>query len=125
MKILTIASLFLSISCFASEINIPASALLEAARVLVPQTGPYYSVIGTIKCTSINTGWGPGSSNCIINIKGVNAVIQQSDNIIDSVMEINPPTGPYYRFAGKFSATSIISEVPPYNVTETATIILK
>lgn len=125
MKILIAMSLLFSMSCFAAETKIPATTILEAARTLVPQTGPHYSVKGLLKCTSVNSGWGPATANCTININGAEAVVEKSQSIISTVMKVSPPKGPYYSFSVKFQATSISSEVPPYKVTETATVTLK
>jgi hypothetical protein len=126
MKFLTVTCLLLlSLSSFASDINVPATNILAAARSIVSQTGPHYAVKGLINCTLINSGWGPSTANCTIKIKGVEVQVEQPETIITSVMEVSPPTGPYYSFAGKFKAVSISSELPPYEVSETATVLLK
>jgi hypothetical protein len=128
MKTLTAALALSSLVSFSAmavvDVKVPAKDLVEAAQTLVPQNGPYYSVKGNISCTSINTGWGPATSNCEISIHNRKAIVENPDKIINATGK-TLRRGPYYTFKGTFTVTSETSEIPPYKVTQTARVVLK
>lgn len=125
MKIMILICGFISFSAFSAEVKVPAKNLLDAAKTIKYQTGPYYSAEGNIECVVINTGWSPATSRCEINLDGSTANVENPGTIINAVAKIKAPTGPHYRFVGKFKATSISSQIPPFKATQRAVIILK
>jgi hypothetical protein len=125
MKLFTLALVLLSFSAFAVEIKVPAAEILVAARTIVAQSGPAYTSAGTITCKVISTGWSPTTSSCEIKVKGKTAKLNNPSEVIDVVSKVKVPTGPFYNFSGRFKATSLSSEVPPYGVKETAVFTLK
>ncbi|MBY0412672.1 MAG: hypothetical protein K2Q18_00830 [Bdellovibrionales bacterium] len=125
MKKIALLLSLVSFGAMAAEFSVPATNVLEAARTLKPQNGPYYSVKGTIKCTSINTGWGPATSTCEISVNKRTAQVEDADKIINVVSSVVRRTGPYYSFKGSFVGTSESREFPPYGSKETVKITLK
>jgi hypothetical protein len=125
MKMLVLICGLISFSTYAAEIKVPAKNLLNAAKTIKYQTGPYYSANGDIKCTVINTGWSPATSTCEINIDGSTANVEKPESLIDAVAKFKAPTGPHYSFSGKFKASSVSSQVPPYKVSESAMVIFE
>lgn len=108
------------------KIRVPAKNLLIAARTIVPQSGPYYSVEGIIKCSIISHEFPPYGSDsyCEIIINDITAEVMKPQEILKKLMQIRPMTGPTYFFSGKVILVSITQEVPPYRRSETAEVIL-
>lgn len=125
MKMLVLICGLISFSSYSAEIKVPAKNLLNAAQTIKYQTGPYYSVNGDIECVYINSGWGPVTSSCEINIDGATANVEKPESLINAVAKFKVPTGPHYSFSGKFKASSLSAQMPPYKVTESATVILE
>lgn len=125
MKMFALFCGFISFSCYAAQITVPAKDVLTAARTIVAQTEPKYSVKGTITCSAINSGWGPATSTCEISIKGATAIVENPNDIIDVVATVKIPTGPGYSFSGTFVAYTETVKAPPYNMVGVAKITLK
>ena len=129
-KYLGLAFAFLLISsglCKASE-AIPAKDILEAARIIKPATGPFYSVEGVLKCSLVASEVPPYHTEHFCSIT-VDERVQELANpeAILSVLtsKVKPMTGPVYLFQGKFKATAISREFPPYGADEQATVFYK
>lgn len=123
MKIMSLMMLFASSQAFASTVvSVPARDLLDAARKIVPQTGPAYRVSGNLVCQAIASQLPPYQDrmSCTIEVEGVRAKVKNPQLILNELMAAQERTGPAYRVQGKFEAQSIGSELPPYSVTESA-----
>jgi len=125
-----VLGLTLSTIVYAAEsfrtLSVPAKDLLEATRKIKSQTGPRYSVEGTLKCSQISREVPPYSVNskCLVTVSGSTETVANPEKLIQALKKTKPMTGPAYSFKAKFSGTSISQEVPPYSVTESVDVIL-
>jgi hypothetical protein len=106
---------------------IPASQILAAARELLPPTGPAYVVQGDLNCTQVVSEIPPYAtdSSCSVTIDRRSAAVRNPQEILEVLgSKVKPITGPVYSFSGKFRATSITSEMPPFPTTEDAEVLV-
>lgn len=131
MKILNLIAVLVlctPLAAFSKEpikLRIPAKDILKASREITPQTGPGYSVEGTLECLVVSQEFPPYSVNskCEIIVDGVRANIENPEKLIGVLQSVKPMTGPVYSFTSTFKAISISQEVPPYKTTERAEVL--
>ncbi len=105
--------------------ELPADALLSAAKGLVAQTGPAYSQIADLQCIQTSGEVPPykTTASCTLGVNGKSATLSQVSDVMGVLItKIKPTTGPHYSFKGKVLLSSLSSEVPPYKATQSAKI---
>ena len=103
-------------------IVLPAKDLLAAARRIKAQTGPYYSVVGTLVCKTVSREVPPYSTTttCVLSFDGRSESVAHAEADTRILATVRAPTGPYTEWRGTVRLTSVSQEVPPYAVSESA-----
>lgn len=103
----------------ATATRVPAKGLIDAARKIVVQTGPHYSVTGTLSCYAAAPLPPPAPSDkgCTIQVRGVSKAVASPDELLQALMQLKPRTSPMYKVTADFEVHATSSQIPPYRVT--------
>lgn len=107
-------------------LSVPAGNLLAAARKIVPQTSSGYFVKGILECSQVSQSIPPYSveSKCTVDLNNQVNRVDSPEELIQALKEAKPMTGPTYFFKAEFSAKSVGKLVAPFEVSESAQVLL-
>ena len=107
------------------KIEVPAADLLQAARSIVPQTAPGYTVSGILMCTKVYRPY-LYQASCEITIKGKTIQVGNPEPLYEAILNSSYTTiDPDAKLKARFVAESISREAPPYVANEKAWILVK
>lgn len=122
--------LSLSHNAYSKTVNLPEKHILDTAKKLHPQTGPYYLVHGYLNCAQVVRHYEPPFfknpytfefSTCEMTVNNKTIFLTKADDIIDVLKEFKPRADKEdWSISVKFTAHSIAKEFPPYSLEEGA-----